>query len=102
VTSGRVCSLARKLFFKADLAPQIKPRHRAAAPGDVGRPHCLDDLIQGEVGLLVDDALTLPLCSNLSTHLIAELGLPSNRSAASWREAPSPTAATTRNRKSSE
>src|SRR3974390_2994355 len=53
-TSGRVCSLARRLFFKADLAAEIKSCHRAAAPADAGRPHSLDHLIQSEVWLLLD------------------------------------------------
>jgi hypothetical protein len=56
----------------------------------------------GEVLPPLGLAQMLPLFSSLPTHLIAELALTSNRSAASWHEAPSPTAATTRNRKSSE
>jgi hypothetical protein len=54
-TSGRVCSLACKLFFKADLAPEIKPCDRAPAARDIGRPHRLDDLIQGEVRLFLNE-----------------------------------------------
>src|SRR3974377_793435 len=47
-------------------------------------------------------AATLPVACRRCIHLIAELGLTSNQSAASRRDAPDSTASTTRSRNSKE
>jgi len=107
-------------FFKADPVAGEKPPYRAAAAGDPSIAHRSDDFIQRQIRLIDNQnrqpvgallqwreahpkrglAVMLPISCQRCSHLIAELGLTSNRSAASRRGAPVSTTSSTRSRKS--
>ena len=115
-TSARSCSAARRLFFEADLVPLERSARlhcgcrRSVACASPRRFHLASNPIAGQseptespraassgemlppVGL----AATLPVSCQRCSHLIAELALTSNQSAASRRDAPAITASSTR------
>lgn len=121
-TSARSCSAARRLFFLKLMS--WRSRNRQSVLRLPGIPH-LRMASASSSSILSGCSLTsvrslsvwssrgerlpphglgahLPSRSQDCSHLTAELALTSNRSAASRREAPSPTAAITRSRKSAE
>ena len=120
-TSARSCSAARRLFFEADIVPLKEAPHGAAAASDPSLAHRRDNFIQRQILLLANQpqqkvrvrssdemlpplglAAMFPVSCRRCIHLIAELGLTSNHSAASRRDAPDSTASTTRSRNSKE
>ena len=120
-TSARSCSAARRLFFDADLVALKEAPHRAATTGDPSLVHRGDDFIERQIRLPSNQrkqkrrvrfqrrdaaplglGAMLPVACRRCIHLIAELGLTSNQSAASRRDAPDSTASTTRARNSKE
>ena len=120
-TSGRSCSAACRLFLTVILwrskkrctalrLPGIRRLRIAATTSSRVKSGCLSITLSshsacfsnGETLPPIGFAATLPVARHRCTHLIAELGLKSNRSAASRRDAPASTAPITRARKSPE
>ena len=102
------------------MSPKEAP-HCAATTADPSPVHGYDDFIERQVRLPSNQrkqkvacassgetlpplglGAMLPVACRRCIHLIAELGLTSNQSAASRREAPDSTASTTRSRNSKE
>src|ERR1700684_2269235 len=51
-TSARSCSVARRLFFKGDVMPNVEPRHRTATASDLSLSHRGNYLVQCHIRLL--------------------------------------------------
>ena len=120
-TSARFCSLAYRLFFKADVVTLEEAPDGGAAALDPPLVHRRDDFLQRQIRLLLDQgqqpsrmflqgraasaswlAAARPPSNHSRSHLIAELTLIPKQSAASRRDTPASTASITRTGKSVE